>query len=89
MNGMPLRPDWAQKVTELRKSLGLKQIEFAAKFAVTQAAVSRWETGVKEPSAENYIRMGNMASEPECFWFWKRAGLDLTKMRAIPEGKKR
>jgi len=82
---MPSRPEWAQKVTELRKSLGLRQIDFAAKLSVTQAAVSRWETGIKEPSTDNYIKMGNMAGEPLCFWFWKRAGLDLTKIRAVPE----
>jgi transcriptional regulator with XRE-family HTH domain len=74
-------PEWATRVRALRKALGLKQLEFATRFSVTQAAVSRWENGSKEPSAENYIRMGNMAHEPECFWFWKKAGLDVSRIR--------
>ena len=79
---MPARPEWAQKVTELRNSLGLRQIDFAAKLSVTQAAVSRWETGIKEPSTENYIKMGNMADESHCFWFWKKAGVDITRLHS-------
>src|ERR1022692_3955028 len=80
--GIPVTPpDWALRVRALRKNLHLKQVEFAAHFSVTQAAVSRWENGAKEPSPENYIRMGNIAREPECFWFWKKAGLDLSRIR--------
>ena len=32
-------PDWAQQVGALRKKLGLKQVEFAERFGVTQPAV--------------------------------------------------
>jgi hypothetical protein len=56
-------------------------VEFAKRFNVTQAAVSRWESGVKEPSTENYIRMGNLAREPGCYWFWKKAGVDVDRIR--------
>lgn len=80
------RPEWAQRVADLRKSLGLRQVDFAVKFRVTQAAVSRWETGTKEPSTENYIKMGNMASKPSCFWFWKKAGMDLSRIQSTPSG---
>jgi len=76
-------PDWAQRVGTLRKELGLKQVQFAAKFGVTQAAISRWESGAKEPSAENYIRMGNMAAKPGCFWFLEKAGVDVTRLRRL------
>jgi DNA-binding transcriptional regulator YiaG len=82
---MATRPEWAQKVTELRKSLGLRQVDFAAKFSVTQAAISRWETGIKEPSTENYLKMGNIASRPSCFWFWERAGVDLTRIQSTEQ----
>jgi len=67
----------------LRKELDLKQVDFAKRFNVTQAAISRWENGTKEPSAENYIRMGNMASPPDCYWFWKRAGIDIERLRTL------
>jgi len=76
-------PDWAQQVAALRKKLGLKQVEFAEKFGVTQPAVSRWETGEIEPSLEHYIRMGNMAPEPGCFWFWEKAGVDVNRIRNL------
>ena len=87
--GVVTTPEWSQRVRALRKRLKLKQVEFAARFQVTQAAVSRWENGAKEPSAENYIRMGNIAGEPDCFWFWEKAGLDLSRVRTVLEGKPR
>jgi transcriptional regulator with XRE-family HTH domain len=76
-------PEWAQRVAALRKELGLKQVDFAAKFGVTQAAISRWERGAKEPSAEIYIRMGNIAAKPACFWFLEKAGLDVSRLRSL------
>lgn len=74
-------PEWAQRVLALRKKLGLKQVDFATHFGVTQPAVSRWENGSKEPSVENYVRMGNLAGAPDCYWFWERVGLDLNQIR--------
>src|SRR5437773_2514162 len=52
-------PDWAQRVGTLRKELGLKQVQFAAKFGVTQAAISRWESGAKQPPVD----LGRFAKE--------------------------
>ena len=76
-------PEWALRVRALRKSLDLKQVEFAARFSVTQAAVSRWESGTKEPSPENYIRMANMAAKPACLWFLEKAGVDVPRLRNL------
>ena len=76
-------PGWAKRVVELRRKLGLKQVEFAEKFGVTQPAVSRWETGEMEPALENYIRMGNIADEPDCYWFWQKAGVDVERIRKL------
>jgi DNA-binding XRE family transcriptional regulator len=87
------KPEWASKVVALRKHLGLLQAEFGQLFAVRQSSVSRWENGGKEPSVENYIRMGNLADENNCLWFWERAGVDVKRIerwissRGIP-GKK-
>jgi SOS-response transcriptional repressor LexA len=53
-------------------------------------AVSRWERGAQEPTAEAYIALGNLAGDPLCWNFWQRAGLrseDL--MRVLPSFKKR
>jgi DNA-binding XRE family transcriptional regulator len=73
-------PEWAQRVVTLRRDLGLLQAEFAAKFGVKQSSVSRWESGSREPSVENYIRMGNLADEADCIWFWERAGVDMKRI---------
>ena len=80
VNGSQMIPEWAQQVAKLRKKLGLRQVDFAARFGVTQAAVSGWETGRKEPSVENYLVMGNMAEDPDCLWFWQRAGVDTSRI---------
>lgn len=73
-------PEWAQRVFTLRHKLGLLQVQFADQLAVKQASVSRWESGSREPSVENYIRMGNLADEADCIWFWERAGVDMTRI---------
>ena len=56
------------------------QVQFADQLAVKQASVSRWESGSTEPSVENYIRMGNLADEADCIWFWERAGVDMKRI---------
>ena len=76
-------PDWAQRVLALRKELRENQVEFAKRFKVSQTTVSYWESGRKEPSVKNCVRMGNLAAAPECYWFWKRAGVDMERLRDL------
>lgn len=76
-------PGWSQRISALRKELRENQAEFAKRFKVTQTMVSYWESGTKEPSVKNYIRMGNLAEPPVCFWFWKKAGVDVDRMRTL------
>jgi SOS-response transcriptional repressor LexA len=38
-------------------------------------AVSRWERGEQEPTDRAYIELGNLAGDPDCWYFWARAGL--------------
>jgi SOS-response transcriptional repressor LexA len=48
-------------------------------------AVSRWERGAQEPPADLYIQLGNLAGDPECWYFWERAGLHSADiMRVLP-----
>ena len=52
--------------------------------------VSRWERGAQEPPSHSYIELGNLAGDPDCWFFWGRAGLrseDL--MRVLPKLQKR
>lgn len=68
-------PVWAEPIKELRKKLGFTQADLAAELGVSGMAVSRWERGVQEPPAQYYISMGNMIGSPECWIFWRFAGL--------------
>jgi SOS-response transcriptional repressor LexA len=68
-------PEWAREIVELRKRLGLSQAAFGQKLHYSPVAVSRWERGAKEPTAESYIRLGNLADGPASWSFWSRAGL--------------
>lgn len=77
------RPEWANKICKLRSELGLNQTDFAAKLDVSAMAVSRWERAINEPPAECYIRMGILAGNPECWFFWQRAGLRKADVKRV------
>lgn len=86
-------PEWAQRILDLRQRLGLTQAALGERLHYSAMAVSRWERGAKEPPAQGYIALGNLAGEPDNRWFWSRAGLRsadisrlLTKGRAKPVG---
>ncbi len=63
-----------KRVKALRKALDMNQLEFAKHGGFPQSRVSEWESG-KAPSADAYIRLGNLASHPDNLWFWEQAGL--------------
>jgi len=69
------RPEWADRIERLREKLQLNQAALARLLHVSPMAVSRWERAVNEPEAGYYIQMGTMAGEPDCWYFWQRAGL--------------
>jgi hypothetical protein len=81
----------------LRESLGLAPSEFAQHFLgrkrrpLTSQSVWNWENGDNPPSAENYIRMGDIAPDPEqAIYFWSAAGIDPQRVaRAVAEADKR
>jgi SOS-response transcriptional repressor LexA len=81
MAGRNQKPRWATRIRALRGTV--KQIPFAKKLGTTQQMVSLWEAGSHEPSAEYYIRMGNLADYPDCLWFWEKGKLDLKKTREV------
>jgi DNA-binding transcriptional regulator YiaG len=68
-------PDWATKIKRLRRRVGLNQTEFGCRLQYSAMTVSRWESGKQEPTAQAYIRLGQLCEEPESWWFWSRAGL--------------
>ena len=80
------RPDWASMISRLRKRLSLSQTSFGHEVHSSAMGVSRWERGAQEPPSHSYIELGNLAGDPDCWFFWGRAGLrseDL--MRVLPK----
>jgi transcriptional regulator with XRE-family HTH domain len=75
------RPEWAEKLQKLRARLQLSQTELANKLKVSAMAVSRWERAINEPPAEAYIQLGKLAGDPDCWYFWQRAGLSKADIR--------
>ena len=70
--------------------MGISQSELGKLLNSSARAVSRWERGVQEPLANIYIQLGNITGDPECWYFWGRAGLhsgDL--MRVLPAARTR
>ncbi len=53
-------------------------------------AISRWERGVQEPASRSYIELGNLSGDPDCWYFWGRAGLrNEDILRVVPMLRKR
>jgi phage repressor protein C with HTH and peptisase S24 domain len=75
------RPEWATQIEHLREHLHLNQAGLARLLNVSPMAVSRWERAVNEPEAAYYIHMGTLAGDPDCWYFWQRAGLPASDLR--------
>jgi transcriptional regulator with XRE-family HTH domain len=73
--------EWARCIAELRRKLQLTQTELADQVGVTAMTVSRWERGLVEPTAGGYVALGNLAEPKRSWYFWRRAGLNETKVR--------
>jgi transcriptional regulator with XRE-family HTH domain len=65
----------AQRISELRESLGLNQAAFARLLHLSSMSVSRWERGLCHPSSEQYVMLGKLAGDQRAWFFWERAGL--------------
>ena len=46
-----------ERIKELRKAQGLTQVQLAEKCGFTQGAITDWEMGKKQPSAEAIIAL--------------------------------
>src|SRR5579862_3815252 len=80
------RPQWAVAVWELRKRLQLDQTALGQQVHSSAMGVSRWERGTQEPPSHSYIELGNLAGDPDCWYFWGRAGLRSEDvMRVLPK----
>ena len=53
-----------QKLSDLRKSKGLTQLELAEMLSVSRQAISRWEVGAAVPSLDNLINLSEVYGVP-------------------------
>jgi phage repressor protein C with HTH and peptisase S24 domain len=78
----------AERISSLRRVLKLSRREFGRKLGHSAQIVSRWECGTLLPSADSYIRLGNIAGETDCWFFWGKAGVRPSEMTNVfPEVK--
>jgi transcriptional regulator with XRE-family HTH domain len=83
-------PEWARTIRAVRRKLRLSQAELAEKLETSAMAISRWERGKFEPSADAYLRLGKLMGDPLCWFFWGRAGLSTADvMRVLPKAGRR
>ena len=83
-------PEWSQKIMNFRNSLNLSQSDLGKRLGSSAMGVSRWERGIQEPPADIYIRLGNLAGDPLCWYFWGCAGLVTADvMRVLPAARER
>jgi hypothetical protein len=63
----------------------LNQVELGQRLHYSAMAISRWERGEQEPTDRGYIELGNLAGDPDCWYFWGRAGLhNENLLRVMP-----
>jgi hypothetical protein len=68
-------PKWSRQIEGFRRRLKLIQVEFARRLGAAPIVRSRWERGILEVPANIYIKLGNLAGDPLCWYFWGCAGL--------------
>lgn len=74
-------PDWASKIIEFRTAaLKILQGEMARRLELSQASISDWERGRKEPSADSYRLLTTLAGDefPEFASFFGQKYLKLS-----------
>ena len=54
------RKDFGARIRIMRKSLGLTQADLAKKIGVTKQAITTYETGIREPSFKNLIKLSRV-----------------------------
>lgn len=83
-------PEWSRRILAFRRGRQLTQSGLAKELNTSAMAVSRWERGEAEPSAKAYIRLGHLAGDPLCWFFWGRAGLNTADLlRILPVARRR
>jgi transcriptional regulator with XRE-family HTH domain len=49
--------EFSERLKNLRKKVGLTQVDIAGKLGISQQAYASWERGVKKPTQENLVKI--------------------------------
>ena len=49
--------EFSERLKNLRKEVGLTQVDVAGKLGISQQAYASWERGVKKPTQENLVKI--------------------------------
>ena len=80
----------SRRIEDFRHKLKLSQSELAKRLGTSTMAVSRWERGIQKAPADIYIKLGNLAGDPLCWYFWALAGLRTKDvMQVLPAARRR
>src|SRR6266853_3252828 len=86
----PNVPGWSRHIETFRHGLKLTQLALGKRLGVSTMSVSRWERGILKVPSDLYIKLGNLAGDPLCWYFWGRAGLRSEDvMRVLPAARDR
>lgn len=73
-----------KQLWERIQALGMSQARLARALGITEQSVSGWRKGKAVPSAETYVKLGNLAQDTsDAVWFWKQAGLNVPKTLSV------
>ena len=75
---------YGNKIKELRIAKGMSQKEFAALMGISDRAVSKWETGLSQPSANNLITAAKIL-DVSVEYFTSEESVDKVE-EAAPQG---
>ena len=52
--------EFSERLKDLRKQVGLTQVDVAEKLRISQPAYASWERGVKKPTQENLVKIAQV-----------------------------
>ncbi len=52
--------EFSERLKNLRKKVGLTQVDVAGKLGISQQAYASWERGVKKPTQENLVKIAQV-----------------------------
>ena len=78
-----VRTPQAERISLLRKQLGVKQAEFADRLKVDQTTVSNWETGKAKPGPHTYMQLVELATGDLRRQLAEDGGLGLRRERVF------